>query len=274
MQRSVVFNQLARLLSKAPAQPLPAAAYSNLRALHLAMQHGSESHFYEPHYKALLVDAAGTLLVPSEPAAQVYLRYGTSFGCTLTELEILQRFRRSYNEPWGHSTTRYVGDGRPFWSHIVAESTGCQDPTMFEQIYEYYARPEAWKLTPGAAPALQRLKDAGMKLAVVSNFDTRLRPLLHHLGVASLFDTIVVSAEIGAEKPNPIIFETACQQLGVAPEEAVHVGDDRRNDIYGARDAGCFAWMWGLDVHSFDEVAARILTGASSDDEDWPGNAS
>jgi len=38
------------------------------------------------------------------------------------------------------------------------------------------------------------------------------------------------------------------------PEDAVHVGDDRRNDIWGARDAGCDAWLWGSDVHSFKEV--------------------
>lgn len=43
------------------------------------------------------------------------------------------------------------------------------------------------------------------------------------------------------------------------PEEAVHVGDDRRNDIWGARDAGCDAWLWGSDVRSFKEVFLFIL---------------
>lgn len=69
---------------------------------------------------------------------------------------------------------------------------------------------------------------AGIKLAVVSNFDTRLRPLLKSLGILHLFDAVVISAEIGVEKPNPIIFEAACQQLDVCPEATVHVGDDRR----------------------------------------------
>lgn len=60
--------------------------------------------------------------------------------------------------------------------------------------------------------------------------------------------------QVAAEKPNPTIFLKACDLLGVKPEDAVHVGDDRRNDIWGARDAGCDAWLWGSDVHSFKEV--------------------
>lgn len=59
---------------------------------------------------------------------------------------------------------------------------------------------------------------------------------------------------MAAEKPNPMIFLKACDLLGVKPDEAVHVGDDRRNDIWGARDAGCDAWLWGSDVYSFKEV--------------------
>ncbi|KAL6548323.1 hypothetical protein OROGR_008744 [Orobanche gracilis] len=48
-------------------------------------------------------------------------------------------------------------------------------------------------------------------------------------------------------------FLKACEFLGVQPEDAVHVGDDRRNDIWGARDARCDAWLWGSDVKSFKE---------------------
>lgn len=47
--------------------------------------------------------------------------------------------------------------------------------------------------------------------------------------------------------------------MGIKPEEAVHVGDDRRNDVWGARDAGCDAWLWGSDVHSFKEVSPNPI---------------
>lgn len=172
--------------------------------------------------------------------------------------------------------------------HIVAESTGCDNPQLFEELYGYYAHADAWCTPPDARAALERLRKANIKLAVVSNFDTRLRPILRDLQLDSLFDAVVISAELGVEKPNPLIFEHACEQLGVRPCEAVHVGDDRRcaeprvtthlstcsfscttrNDVYGARDAGCFAWLWGLDVTSFEGVANKVLRGGDSDDDD------
>jgi CRISPR-associated Cas5-like protein len=65
---------------------------------------------------------------------------------------------------------------------------------------------------------------------------------------------MLLNFQVAAEKPNPTIFLKACELLGVKPEEAVHIGDDRRNDVWGARDAGCDAWLWGSDVYSFKEV--------------------
>lgn len=154
-----------------------------------------------------------------------------------------------------------MGDGRPFWRVIVQTATGSASQPLFEDIYGHYQQPGAWKVAPGAPQALQRLRSAGLKLAVVSNFDTRLRPLLQGLQLDHLFDALIISAEVGAEKPNRAIFHAALEALGVAADDAVHLGDDRRNDVWGARDAGILAWLWADDVHSFDEVADCVLAG-------------
>lgn len=210
-------------------------------------------------HKALLVDAVGTLVVPAQPTAQIYRQIGEKYGVKYSEDEILIRYRWAYEQPWGRSRLRYVDDGRPFWQYIVASSTGCSDAQYFEELYNYFMTEKAWQLCdPNAEKVFQALRNAGVKVAVVSNFDTRLRPLLRALNCEHWFDALAVSAEVAAEKPNPIIFLKACDLLGVKPEDAVHVGDDRRNDIWGARDAGCDAWLWGSDVHSFKEVAQRI----------------
>ncbi|ONK63540.1 uncharacterized protein A4U43_C07F16280 [Asparagus officinalis] len=191
--------------------------------------------------------------------AQIYRQIGEKYGVKYSEDEILDRYRWAYGQPWGRSRLRYVDDGRPFWQFIVSNSTGCSDSQYFEELYQYYTTDKAWHLCdPEAENVFKALKKSGVKSAVVSNFDTRLRPLLQALKCDHWFDAIAVSAEVAAEKPNPTIFLKACELLGVNPEDAVHVGDDRRNDIWGARDAGCDAWLWGSDVHSFKEVADRI----------------
>ncbi|XP_047322018.1 haloacid dehalogenase-like hydrolase domain-containing protein 3 [Impatiens glandulifera] len=210
-------------------------------------------------HKALLVDAVGTLVVPSQPMAQIYRQMGEKYGVDYSEAEILNRYRRAYEQPWGRSRLRYVNDGRPFWQYIVSSSTGCSDSEYFEELYDYYTTEKAWHLCdPNAEKVFKALRNSGVKIAVVSNFDTRLRPLLKALDCDHWFDAVAVSAEVEAEKPNPTIFLKACDLLGVEPHDAVHVGDDRRNDVWGARDAGCDAWLWGSDVHSFKEVAERI----------------
>uniref|UniRef100_A0A5B7A4Q8 Putative haloacid dehalogenase-like hydrolase domain-containing protein 3 n=1 Tax=Davidia involucrata TaxID=16924 RepID=A0A5B7A4Q8_DAVIN len=210
-------------------------------------------------HKALLVDAVGTLVVPSQPMAQIYRQIGEKYGVEYSEAEILNRYRWAYGQPWGRSRLRYVNDGRPFWQFIVSSSTGCSDSQYFEELYNYYTTEKAWHLCdPEAEKVFKALRKSGVKLAVVSNFDTRLRPLLRALNCDQWFDAVAVSAEVEAEKPNPTIFLKACDLLGVKPEDAIHVGDDRRNDIWGARDAGCDAWLWGSDVQSFKEVAQRI----------------
>jgi hypothetical protein len=79
--------------------------------------------------------------------------------CLLTRLP---HACRAYNEPWPHRL-RYVGDAKPFWFNIVSYATQCDSREAFDQIYDYYQRPEAWIVAPGAVDALQRLRDRGIK---------------------------------------------------------------------------------------------------------------
>ncbi|KAG2647315.1 hypothetical protein PVAP13_2KG577600 [Panicum virgatum] len=154
-------------------------------------------------HKAILVDAAGTLLAPTEPMAQVYRTIGQKYGVEYSEDEILMRYRRAYAQPWGRSRLRYVNDGRPFWQHIVSSSTGCSDLQYFEEVYQYYTTEKAWHLCdPDAGRVFQALRRAGVKTAVVSNFDTRLRPLLQALKCDQWFDAVAVSAEVGFHLKN------------------------------------------------------------------------
>ncbi|KAL2652851.1 hypothetical protein R1flu_020979 [Riccia fluitans] len=212
----------------------------------------------KPAYDALLVDVGGTLLETAKPVADIYAEVGVKYGLKTSPDEIKTGFKRAFSAPWPERL-RYEGDGRPFWRFAVATATGCSDEAYFEELYQLFARGEAWRVSAGAQESLVKLRDAGVKLAVVSNFDSRLRPVLRDLEIHSLFDAVIVSSEIGHEKPARQIFEAALNELSVGAGQTVHVGDDALADKAGAEALGIKSWLWKKDVKSFEEVAGRIL---------------
>jgi len=96
-----------------------------------------------------------------------------------------------------------------------------------------------WQLFEDAVPCLDWLRAAGLKIGAVTNASGRhQRGKLAGLGIERFFDTLVIAGELGAAKPDPVIFHTACARMGVPPSETIHVGDLLDTDAIGARDAG------------------------------------
>jgi putative hydrolase of the HAD superfamily len=89
--------------------------------------------------------------------------------------------------------------------------------------------------TPGA---LARLRAAGLRLGVVSNSDGRVEEALEAAGLRRYLDVVVDSTLAGVEKPDPAIFRTALDALGVPPSQALYVGDLYDVDVIGANAAG------------------------------------
>jgi putative hydrolase of the HAD superfamily len=113
-----------------------------------------------------------------------------------------------------------------------------------------------------AAPALSGLRDRGLRLVCVSNWDYALPEVLTECGLAGLLDGIVTSAAVGATKPDAAIFAAALEVAGCDASAALHVGDSQREDIKGATDAGIRALLidreGGGDVASLAEIAAHL----------------
>jgi len=203
--------------------------------------------------EALLLDVGGTLLQTAEPVAASYRRIAAAHGLDRAEAAVQAGFRRAFSRP--RAGQRYVGDGRPFWKEVVAEALGTDEPVIFEEIYAWYTRPEAWRIDDALADLAERFRASGRPCGLVSNWDLRLRPLLDLLGLLPHFDVVVVSAEVGMEKPGAPIFRAACTALGTRPEATLHVGDDPRSDVQGARAAGLRAHLWTGDTVA---LAARL----------------
>jgi HAD superfamily hydrolase (TIGR01509 family) len=96
-----------------------------------------------------------------------------------------------------------------------------------------------WSAVPARThDALERLRDAGLLLGVVSNSDGRADEALQAAGLRHYFDSVIDSSLVGVEKPDPRIFRAALDALGVAAGEALYVGDIYEIDVEGARAAG------------------------------------
>ena len=116
---------------------------------------------------------------------------------------------------------------------------------------------------PDAGPALRQLRDEGRRLVCVSNWDCSLHSVLERVGLAELVDGAVSSADAGHRKPDPAIFERALEVAGVGPDEALHVGDTRDEDVEGAHAAGIRALLIDRaqnrgDISSLSEIREHL----------------
>jgi putative hydrolase of the HAD superfamily len=101
-------------------------------------------------------------------------------------------------------------------------------------------------------PTIERIKNSGYRVGVISDgLAIKQWEKLIRLGLQNIFDTVVVSEEVGVEKPDIKIFETACAQLETEPENCMYIGDRLDSDILGANKAGM--------------VSVRLLRGKYKD---------
>lgn len=125
---------------------------------------------------------------------------------------------------------------REAYLHVLRES-GVADHHA-ESLYQRVIDPSSWTPYPDTAEVLAALKRLGIRTAVVSNIAFDIRPAFAAIGADEHVDEFVLSFEVGAVKPNPEIFTTALERLGVTAADSVMVGDSDEADG-GARAVGC-----------------------------------
>ena len=129
------------------------------------------------------------------------------------------------------------------WAGLVDEvfcglTTELPSRTFFDELYERFAQADTWRVFDDVEPTLRALRERGIRLAVLSNWDDRLRPLLEELELGQWFEKVHISLEMGWAKPDERIFEAAAKGLGLAGDEILHVGDSLKEDVKGASNAG------------------------------------
>jgi putative hydrolase of the HAD superfamily len=197
--------------------------------------------------RAIFFDAAGTLIRLPRGAACHYVEVAARHGTDIPLEAMAAAFRAAWEEisaPPEIRTPR-PDDDRGWWRDLVGHVLDrCAVPpsaldrdAYFAELYSEFVRPGVWAVYPEAQAVLTCLAGR-FQLGIISNFDGRLRTVLAELGLAPFFQHVIISSEVGADKPAPWIFEEALRRAGVRAAEAWHVGDEPECDWEGGARAG------------------------------------
>ncbi len=205
--------------------------------------------------RAVLLDALGTLVELEPP----WTHLAAALDVPADErLVAAVRAEMSYYREHSHEgrDSASLADLRRRCAALLSKELGREIPveTMMSAI--------RFRAYPDAAPTLSGLRGRGLRLVCVSNWDVSLPDVLARCGLAGVLDGVVTSAEAGARKPDPAIFEPALRLAGCTRPEALYVGDTPSEDLAGARAAGIRALLidreGGGDIESLECIRHHL----------------
>lgn len=197
--------------------------------------------------KAVFFDAADTLFKVKGGVGNVYWTVAKKYGAASTPERIQAAFSGAFKSAPPLTFAHFSPQERKvyekkWWYNVVGEVF--EEVGMFERFDDYFDelfetfRTKAWELFPETKDVLSSLKKRGLKVGVISNFDSRVYDVCTDLQIIEYFDSIVISSEAGFAKPSPEIFSLALDMNTVTPPECIHVGDSLEHDVYGASSVG------------------------------------
>jgi putative hydrolase of the HAD superfamily len=221
--------------------------------------------------KTLFFDAAGTLFHLPRGVGWHYADVARRFGCVVEPDTLSTAFRTAWREMPARLTTHEPrpDDDRGWWQTLVEKALDLTGPSTkdldrqayFDALYPEFTQPGIWELFPEVPEVLAELAPK-YRLGIISNFDRRLRPILKNLGVADNFDPIIISSEVGADKPDPWIFQSALTLAQISANEALHIGDEPRSDWQGATEAGLHVFHLDRPQNSLRDLIEHLRENA------------
>lgn len=210
-------------------------------------------------YRTVFFDIDNTLLwkrpgIP-EKVYETVIEYGPQISLEDVERAYAQSELWQGRQVMKENETGIRMPDEEFAAHVAGvyrESLNL-DQKAFQAVIQVLSRDyrQEYSLAPGAAELLDRLREQGVSLGIVSNHHTGIRRVLEEMGIAGYFDPVVISEEVGLNKPDAAILELACERAGAKPEQCLYVGD-HPFDILCAH-AAHMPVIW-LPVNRFMEV--------------------
>jgi putative hydrolase of the HAD superfamily len=195
--------------------------------------------------RAIIFDVGGTLICPAQPVGETYTEFARAHGVKLSPKSIQDSFMQAFKSSAPRKKVPNDGNDRAWWRQVVRRSlpeNAFAKPEVFEAFFEdvylYFARPDAWELYPEVLEVLHILRDYPVELAVLSNWDGRLHHVLDGIGLGEFFSRRFISAELGWEKPDPAIYRHVTEILRLPSGSLLSVGDHPCNDVEAPRRVG------------------------------------
>jgi putative hydrolase of the HAD superfamily len=217
--------------------------------------------------KAVFFDAVGTLFYLTKTVGDHYALVGEKVGLNLDPKKLDDAFYSAWVKmpPRDAINGPRENDDKDWWRELAdrvlreaaPEVDELDRDNFFEIAYEHFAEAGVWELYPDVTDVLVHLYPR-FQLAIVSNFDGRLRLILEHLSISKYFSHVFVSSEIGADKPDPEIFCRALKFLNLKSGEVLHVGDDAERDWQAATAAGLSIFKLDRKTNSLRDLFAIL----------------
>lgn len=207
--------------------------------------------------KVIFLDAVGTLFGVKGSVGQVYHELARQAGVE-TRVEAVDRaFYKSFKAApplaFPDAPRTAVPHLEYLWWQEIARQTFARVGALsefedferfFGEMYQHFVTAAPWILYEDTTAALERWQRRGIELGIISNFDSRIYAVLEVLGLRDYFQTITISTEVGAAKPDAAMFATALQKHDCSAMEAWHVGDNYAEDFQAAKAVGLHAvWL-------------------------------
>lgn len=193
----------------------------------------------------MLLDALGTLVQLDPPAPRLKAELAARFGISVSEAQARQAiaaeiayYRVHLDEGRDQASLTALRRRCAEVLRMALPPSGAVAAVGPEALTEALLASLRFSAFDDVVPALARARDRGLRVVVASNWDVSLHGVLARLGLRPHVHGILTSAEAGARKPAPEIFEQALRIAGAAPSEVIHVGDSLEEDVAGARGAG------------------------------------
>lgn len=223
--------------------------------------------------QVIYVDAVGTLFGVRGSVGEQYAKIATKFDVNLDpdviNFAFYKAFQTSSRIAFPNLPQADIPNAEYQWWRSLAEKTFINTGDLtkfadfeafFRSLYEYFATAEPWFVYEDTRLALDAWQRQGISLGVLSNFDSRIYPVLKALGLEDYFSSITISTEIGAAKPDPLIFEGALAKHKIvrSPDLAWHIGDSFSEDYQGASEVGIKAFWLNRDCQPTTNPAKQL----------------